>query len=118
MNAFPMSLHPLPRHPLPRHPLYLLPLYLLPLRNFLAYLRKPSAPSRPVATSVHALHKSEIMALPRPAQRRIVCTEGCVWLTHDGWPEDIVLEVGESHLCTKSSRLLVYGMQASSFVVE
>ncbi len=113
MSAFPMSLHPLPRHPLPRHPFYL-----LPLRNFLAYLRKPSAPSRPVATSVQVLQKSEVMALPRPAQRRIVCTEGCVWLTHDGWPEDIVLEVGESHLCTKSSRLLVYAMQASSFVVE
>jgi hypothetical protein len=29
-----------------------------------------------------------------------------------------VLEVGESHMCTRSSRLLVFGMQASSFVVE
>ena len=103
MSAFPMSLHPLPGNP---------------LRNFFAGMRKPSTPSRAVAASVHALQKSEIMALPRPAQRRIVCTKGCVWLTHDGWPEDVVLEVGESHMCTRSSRLLVFGMQASSFVVE
>lgn len=103
MSAFPMSLHPLPGNP---------------LQNFFAGMRKPSTPSRAVAASVHALQKSEIMALPRPAQRRIVCTKGCVWLTHDGWPEDVVLEVGESHMCTRSSRLLVFGMQASSFVVE
>jgi hypothetical protein len=103
MSAFPMSVHPLPSSP---------------LQNFFAGLRKRSAPSRAVAESVYTLRMSEIMALPRPAQRRIVCTKGCVWLTHDGWPEDVVLEVGESHLCTRSSRLLVFGMQASSFVVE
>jgi hypothetical protein len=103
MSAFPMFLHPLPGNP---------------LQKFFAGLRKPSAPSRPVAASVHALHKSGIIALPRPAQRRIVCTKGCVWLTHDGWPEDVVLEVGESHMCTRSSRLLVSAIQASSFVVE
>ncbi len=94
------------------------PLPFNPLQQFFAGLRKASARSEPVAASVHALKKSEIMELPQPTQRRIVCTEGCVWLTHDGWPEDVVLEVGESHRCTKSSRLLVYAIRASSFVVE
>ncbi len=89
-----------------------------PLQHLFAGLQKAPAPSKPVTAQVRALQKCEIVALQKPAQRRIVCTEGCVWLTHDGWPEDVVLEVGESHLCTKSSRLLVYGMQVSSFVVE
>ena len=40
----------------------------------------------------------------------IECTEGCVWLTHDGDCRDVLLAAGQSHMADRDSRLLIYAM--------
>ncbi|MDI1341883.1 DUF2917 domain-containing protein [Polaromonas sp.] len=45
---------------------------------------------------------------------QIRCHEGCLWLTLDDDPRDIVLDAGASFLTTEHRRALIYAMQPSS----
>ena len=45
---------------------------------------------------------------------RIECTEGAVWLTHDGDCRDVVLEAGQSHMVDRDSRLVIYALSWSA----
>ncbi len=72
---------------------------------------------RVVATDLRGVPKRSTLAIERPQGRRITCIAGCVWLTQDNDPRDVVLEAGESPLCASDDRLLVYGLQRSSIAV-
>jgi len=41
---------------------------------------------------------------------RIECLAGCVWLTHDGDPRDVVLQAPATHLADRDSRLLIHAL--------
>ena len=71
-----------------------------------------------VGSDVRGVPKRETVAIDRPQGRRITCIAGCVWLTQDNDPRDIVLEPGDSHLCAGNGRLLVFGLQRSSIAVS
>jgi hypothetical protein len=42
------------------------------------------------------------------------CTEGSVWITHDGDPKDVLLGPGESYAFPRSAAMLVHALSASA----
>jgi hypothetical protein len=64
------------------------------------------------------LAKGGLHAVPQPLGQKICCTQGSLWLTFDNVPVDIVLEVGESHLCDLSSKLMVSALAPARFTIE
>lgn len=64
--------------------------------------------------AVRTIGKGSIVAIPRPAGRVVACGHGSLWITHDGDPRDVVISSGESYASDSTSRMLVYGLEASS----
>lgn len=54
-----------------------------------------------------------IASLPEALGRRIDCESGCLWITHDGDPREVVLATGESYVSPIPGRVLVYALEAS-----
>jgi hypothetical protein len=68
-----------------------------------------------------SLHRYEIslaqralLEIPDAAGVRVSCSEGCLWITLDNDPRDIVLEPGHFFTGTQHRRALVYALQAST----
>lgn len=66
------------------------------------------------AASVVSLSREQIHAVMSFQGGSIECTEGCVWLTHDGDCRDVLLEAGQSHVADRASRLVIYAMAPSA----
>ena len=72
------------------------------------------APTRkPTATDISLAHGG-LHAVTRFRGGRIECTEGAVWLTHDGDCRDVVLAAGQSHMVDRDSRLVIYALSSSA----
>jgi hypothetical protein len=54
----------------------------------------------------------------RPLGRTVRCESGTLWLTFDGEPEDVILEAGATHVCTKASRLSVHAMVEARYTLR
>lgn len=65
-----------------------------------------------------SLPARQMFAIPDAASARILCTAGCLWLTLDGDPRDVILEPGDSFETGESRRALLYAMQRSAFVLS
>lgn len=55
--------------------------------------------------------------VPSAAGVRIVCTAGCLWVTLDGDPRDILLEAGDSFEADAPAPALLYAMEPSQFLL-
>ena len=71
-------------------------------------------PTRKSTASDISLAYRGIHALTSFRGGRIECTEGSVWLTHDGDCRDVVLEAGQSHMADRDSRLVIYALSSSA----
>jgi len=85
---------------------------------FAALLRSRPTAARvprnlPTATALQAVEAGTTLVVPQPGGRRIECLRGCVWLTQDNDPRDVVLEAGQSYIANGDARLLAYGLEAS-----
>jgi hypothetical protein len=60
----------------------------------------------------------QLFEIPDVAAVRILCTEGCLWLTLDHDPRDIVLEPGDSFEEGAPRRALLYALEPSAFVLD
>lgn len=79
---------------------------------------RASFPARIAAASeVHSLQNRAILVVPRPIHRKIVCLRGCLWITHDGDPKDIVLDAGQSYRPDRHARMLIQALQAAELRV-
>lgn len=47
---------------------------------------------------------------------RIECLTGCLWVTHDGDPRDVILEAGQGHVVDRATPLLVSALEASRYL--
>jgi hypothetical protein len=65
------------------------------------------------ASAEHTLLKSRTVALPASRGLRIDCLEGCLWITQDGDPRDVVVQSGQSFTVDRDQRALVYAMEAA-----
>ena len=55
-----------------------------------------------------------MLEIPDAAGVRVSCNEGCLWITLDNDPRDIVLEPGQFFAGTQHRRALIYALQAST----
>ena len=70
------------------------------------------------ARHVQVLRKHGIQSMVRPVGHKIECLAGCLWITHDGDPKDIVLRAGESYVPDRHSRLLVQALEDAQLRVR
>jgi hypothetical protein len=71
------------------------------------------APARPAAPTWQHLDAAATVWLRRPLGHTVHCQTGTLWLTFDGEPEDLILEAGQSHRCTKASPLAIHAFAAA-----
>jgi len=83
------------------------------LSRWLRRLASAAVAQRGAASAPRALRKGATDWVRRPRGHRVSCESGTLWLTFDGEPVDIVLEAGESHLCTKASPLSIHALSAA-----
>jgi hypothetical protein len=72
----------------------------------------------PAAPEVARLDKNATLWMARPQGRTVTCESGTLWLTFDNEPADVILEAGESHRCTKASKLAIHAMAAAHLSVR
>lgn len=70
------------------------------------------------AAAARPLARGRSLALARPQGRLVRCDRGCIWLTHDGDPRDIVLAAGEAHRCDRDAPLIVHALDDARVYVE
>ena len=87
----------------------------LGLRAFMLRLLRPDvASARP---SVRQLDKGATVWTAHPLGRVVSCEAGTLWLTFDNELVDVVLEAGQSHRCTKDSKLAIHALAAARVAV-
>lgn len=59
----------------------------------------------------------QLFVLPDAASARILCTCGCLWVTLDGDPRDVVLHPGDRFETPERRRAILYAVERSSFVL-
>jgi hypothetical protein len=64
-----------------------------------------------------SLPARQLFSLPDASAATIVCTAGCLWLTLDDDPRDVILAAGESFTGTQPRRALLYALEPSAFVL-
>jgi len=74
---------------------------------------RSSITRQPVEWSV-SLANEEAHVLTHFNGGSIQCTEGSVWLTHDGDCRDVLLEAGQLHVSDRNSRLVIYAIVPSA----
>lgn len=68
------------------------------------------APARGVDDPVQVLARDLTLRVACPEGTEVACLEGCLWITHDGEAEDVIVEPGMRYRATKASTMLVYAM--------
>lgn len=91
--------------------------------NAAALLHLPSPPSlthRPSAerSRIRRLERHELLSAAGLRGTRVHCRSGCVWLTHDYDPRDVVLEAGESHCVDSDRRMILMALQDTEVCFE
>lgn len=66
----------------------------------------------PVARPV-LLQRGATLMIAQPRDLEIRCVAGCLWLTLDNDPRDIVLKAGERITVNHNARLLIQALQAA-----
>jgi hypothetical protein len=62
-----------------------------------------------------SLPARQLFAIADASTARILCTAGCLWLTVDGDPRDVVLQAGDRFEEARPGRLLLYAIEPSAF---
>jgi hypothetical protein len=87
--------------------------------RFSVSLPQRSAPSRRLADPVHTLARGATLRVACPGGTEVACLDGCLWITHDGESEDIIVEPGMPYTAAKASTMLVHAMaDARCLVIE
>lgn len=71
---------------------------------------RAAAAPRQAATRSVFLRRHRTLQLT-PGDSRVLVLQGCVWITRDGSPEDILLEAGQQFLHTPGARVLVHVLE-------
>jgi hypothetical protein len=83
--------------------------------SWLQWVGRALAPAAPEAAR---LDKNATLWMARPQGRTVTCESGTLWLTFDNEPVDVILEAGESHRCTKGSRLAIHALATARLSVR
>lgn len=64
-----------------------------------------------------ALPARQLFVIADASAACITCTSGCLWLTLDDDPRDVILQPGDSFTASASRRALLYAFQDSAFLL-
>lgn len=87
-----------------------------PLAGMTGLLQRWMTPAAPMAPQ--CLAKGATTWIARPLGRTMRCEAGTLWLTFDGEPQDLILEAGQSHRCSKASKLGIHAMTAARLTLD
>ncbi len=65
-----------------------------------------------IDSTVH-LDRTDFLRLANAAGSTVVCLEGYLWLTRDGFEKDVQLEPGQSYRLEDAGRFIVNGLEPS-----
>jgi len=65
----------------------------------------------------HPLARGGIRRIRRGLGRRVECVSGSLWVTQDGDPRDVVLEVGEAFTLDASGDALISALDDSRYLL-
>lgn len=78
------------------------------LRDGLA--ARPRGQAQATSTQ-HTLPERHTLTLPASQGRHIDCLQGCLWITQDGDPRDVVLQAGQRFSGDHGRRTLVHALE-------
>ena len=64
-----------------------------------------------------SLPAKQLFEITDASSARILCTAGCLWLTLEDEPRDVILEAAETFETAEARRALLYAIQPSAFVL-
>lgn len=64
-----------------------------------------------------SLPARQLFEIPDASSARILCTSGCLWLTLDDDPRDVILHPGDSFTAGEARRALLYALEGSAFLL-
>ena len=64
-----------------------------------------------------SLPARQLFEIPDASLADIRCTAGCLWLTLDNDPRDVILESGDSFAADGPKRALLYAIEPSAFLL-
>jgi len=79
-------------------------------------LVRPARPLRALvgaatwADPVQTLARGSTLRVECPLGTEVACLDGCLWITHDGEPQDHIVEPGMPYTATKASTMLVHAL--------
>jgi hypothetical protein len=79
--------------------------------------RRKRSPAEPVST----LQRGGMARILRPRGCLVECVRGTLWITHDDYPEDVIIDAGDVYLAQRDTRMLVYcmhGIETAEFRVR
>ncbi|MCW5610525.1 MAG: DUF2917 domain-containing protein [Rubrivivax sp.] len=82
---------------------------------------RPAGRAQPASTAIDPLHtmpRGATLAIDAPLGQEVFCIEGTLWITHDGDPQDHVVEAGRTYVPACAARMLVHALSRARFVVE
>ncbi|MBT9464447.1 DUF2917 domain-containing protein [Hydrogenophaga sp.] len=59
-----------------------------------------------------AMKKNALLSIAQPLGYRIDCLKGTLWITQDGYPQDVILGAGEHHVTDHRPRLIVQALES------
>jgi hypothetical protein len=64
-----------------------------------------------------SLPARQLFSIPDGSAARILCTAGCLWITVDHDPRDVILQPGDSFESEDARRALIYATEPSAFTL-
>ena len=66
------------------------------------------------AHKVHVLLDGDTIEITQPLRYQLVCSQGTLWITHDGCPADHIVEQGQRYQAASGSRMLMHALGDAS----
>lgn len=76
------------------------------------------APAMPYAATELSLKRSELLRVRLRPGREIRCLQGCLWLTFDGNPSDVLVDAGECFRGDAVDSVLISALRPARFQVR
>lgn len=75
--------------------------------------RPPAQPERTAAKQTLALHATD--RFTGAAGQWLACSRGCLWITQDGDPKDVILSAGQHCTLGTGRQVLVHALEPSAY---
>lgn len=85
--------------------------------GLMALLQRAMASAAPATPVARVLDQDATTWVTHPLGRKVICETGTLWLTFDNETQDVILEAGQSHRCTKASTLAIHALAAARITV-